>query len=201
MGIWSDWYSKNAGKENSLVNAEWVLKKIDEASGNNAPINATLNDAAESDTLPATTSTPLITLLQTIRNNLKWLFNKKLNISDLPTSMTPTAHTHTVSAITDFLNSAKNAIFTETNKTLNYVKFSSGLIIQWGGETSNSNSGGIQVYFPLAFTQIPVVLKTLKTTSGSAPAAYSYISVWDVTTTGFKWNNPGCPQNWLAIGF
>jgi hypothetical protein len=76
MGLWSDWYSKNAGKENSLVNAEWALKKIDEASGNSAPINATLNDAAESNTLPATASTPITTLLQTMRNNLKWLFNR-----------------------------------------------------------------------------------------------------------------------------
>jgi hypothetical protein len=29
MGIWSDWYSKNAGKENSLVNVEFVLKQLD----------------------------------------------------------------------------------------------------------------------------------------------------------------------------
>jgi hypothetical protein len=34
MGLWSDWYSKNAGKEKSLVNAEWVLKKLDDVSGN-----------------------------------------------------------------------------------------------------------------------------------------------------------------------
>jgi hypothetical protein len=33
MGLWSDWYSKNAGKEKSLVNAEWVLKKLDDVSG------------------------------------------------------------------------------------------------------------------------------------------------------------------------
>jgi hypothetical protein len=29
MGAWSDWYSRNAGKENGLVNAEWVLGIID----------------------------------------------------------------------------------------------------------------------------------------------------------------------------
>jgi microcystin-dependent protein len=72
MGIWSDWYSKNAGKENRAVNAEFVLKKIDEA----IDLKITLIDGAESSALPATASTPLTTLLQTIRNNLKWLFNK-----------------------------------------------------------------------------------------------------------------------------
>jgi hypothetical protein len=77
MGMWSDWHSKNAGKEKSLVSAEWVLKKIDEGSGENAPKNATLNDAAESSILPATASTPIVTLLQTIRNNLKYLINNK----------------------------------------------------------------------------------------------------------------------------
>jgi hypothetical protein len=30
MGLWSDWHSRNAGQENSLINAEFVLKKIDE---------------------------------------------------------------------------------------------------------------------------------------------------------------------------
>jgi hypothetical protein len=29
MGMWSDWYEKNAGKEGSLVNVEFVLKAID----------------------------------------------------------------------------------------------------------------------------------------------------------------------------
>jgi microcystin-dependent protein len=31
MSLWSDWYEKNAGKEERSVNAEFVLKKIDEA--------------------------------------------------------------------------------------------------------------------------------------------------------------------------
>jgi hypothetical protein len=78
MGLWSDWYSKNAGKENYSVNAEFVLKKIDE--GGEASLKMTLNDAAESSTLPTTNAnTPAITLLQTVRNNLKWLFNNKAN--------------------------------------------------------------------------------------------------------------------------
>jgi hypothetical protein len=85
MGVWSDWYEKNAGKESSLVNAEWVLKKIDEGSSRNAPNNITLNDATESSVLPATASAPIATLLQTIRNNLKHLFNNKVDKSNVYT--------------------------------------------------------------------------------------------------------------------
>jgi hypothetical protein len=29
MGMWSDWYSKNAGKENALTSVDFVLKAID----------------------------------------------------------------------------------------------------------------------------------------------------------------------------
>jgi hypothetical protein len=77
MGIWSDWYERNTGKEQALTSAEFVLKKIDEAGAG----EATLSDAAESNTLPVTTKTLITTLLQTIRNNLKWLFNNKVNKS------------------------------------------------------------------------------------------------------------------------
>jgi hypothetical protein len=71
MGLWSDWYEKHAGQENRLTSAEFVLKKIDEAVN-----DIELADGAESNTLPATVKTSIKTLLQTIRNNLKWLFNK-----------------------------------------------------------------------------------------------------------------------------
>ena len=52
-----------------------MLKKLDDLNGDTAPINTTLTDAAESSTLPATTSTAVTTLLQTIRNNIKYLLN------------------------------------------------------------------------------------------------------------------------------
>jgi hypothetical protein len=75
-----------------------------------APIKATLIDEAEVNTLPATSNTALTALLQTIRNNLKYLFNKKsdtghthtkANITDFPSSMTPTAHNHAISDTTN----------------------------------------------------------------------------------------------------
>jgi hypothetical protein len=73
-----------------------------------APINATLTDAAEVNTLPATTSTALTALLQTIRNNLKYLFNKK---SD-------TGHTHTKNQITDFAHTHNISDTTNLQTTL-----------------------------------------------------------------------------------
>jgi hypothetical protein len=49
--------------------------------------NATLTDADESRTLPATTSSTITTLLQTIRNNLKYLINNS-NKSTIINSLT-----------------------------------------------------------------------------------------------------------------
>lgn len=46
-----------------------------------APANATLTDAAADSTLPATSSTALATLLQTVRNCLKWLVDKTASLS------------------------------------------------------------------------------------------------------------------------
>lgn len=50
-----------------------------------APINATLSDAAASQTLPATTSTAITALLQTVRNCLKWLLAKTDELLRIPT--------------------------------------------------------------------------------------------------------------------
>ena len=46
-----------------------------------APINATLTDAAAASTLPATTSTALTALLQTVRDCLKWLLANTLQLT------------------------------------------------------------------------------------------------------------------------
>jgi hypothetical protein len=72
MGLWSDWYSKNAGKENSLTSAEFVLKKIDEGTTNVPPHNHDDRYYTESEV------------------------NTKLS------GKSNTGHTHTKSDITDF---------------------------------------------------------------------------------------------------
>ncbi len=50
---------------------------LKEEINNRAPINTTLADATASNTLPTTTNTPLTSLIQTIRDNLKWLLENK----------------------------------------------------------------------------------------------------------------------------
>ena len=59
----------------------WTLAEIGAA-----PINATLTDAAASSTLPATTSTALTALLQTVRNCLKWLLANTLQLTGAQTA-------------------------------------------------------------------------------------------------------------------
>lgn len=46
-----------------------------------APVNTALTDAAASSTLPATTSTTLTALLQTVRNCLKWLLANTVQVT------------------------------------------------------------------------------------------------------------------------
>jgi hypothetical protein len=60
MGIWSDWYEKNAGKEGCLTSAEFVLKKIDESIKKMWPVGSiymSVNNANPSIYFPGTTWT------------------------------------------------------------------------------------------------------------------------------------------------
>ena len=58
------------------ANVAWTLAEIGAA-----PVNATLTDAAAASTLPATTSTALTALLQTVRDCLKWLLANTLQLT------------------------------------------------------------------------------------------------------------------------
>lgn len=89
--------SSVAGKTGAvtLVKADVGLSNVDNTTDANkpvstatqtaldgkAPINATLTDAAASNTLPATTSTALTALLQTVRDCLKWLLANTLQLT------------------------------------------------------------------------------------------------------------------------
>jgi hypothetical protein len=72
MGLFEDYKSKNGETSvKKLVTVEFVLKNID--NNNNSDI--VLADNTESSSLPITG--PITTILQTIRNCLKWLSNNK----------------------------------------------------------------------------------------------------------------------------
>ena len=58
------------------ANVAWTLAEIGAA-----PVNATLTDAAAASTLPATTSTALTALLQTVRDCLKWLLANTMQLT------------------------------------------------------------------------------------------------------------------------
>lgn len=78
-----------------------------------------------------------------------------------------------------------------------YIKFSNGLIVQWGTSTSSSRT----ITFKTSFTQSPAINITPISVSGYNFAA----SVDNVSTTGFTIYTYGgvssSPFFWIAIGY
>lgn len=75
-----------------------------------------------------------------------------------------------------------------------YVKFSNGLILQWG---SNNPS---PITYPISFTKtVFTVLPILQTTDGGNMSK-NRLYVTDLTIKGFGIYNPQGSYNWLAIG-
>lgn len=75
-----------------------------------------------------------------------------------------------------------------------YVKFSNGLILQWG---SNNPS---PITYPISFTKtVFTVLPILQTTDGGNMSK-NRLYVIDLTIKGFGIYNPQDSYNWLAIG-
>ena len=99
------------------------------------------------------------------------------------------------SRITSIMNSIGQGYTSQ--KGDDYIKFSNGLIIQWGTSTKDSRT----VTFGIAFTQKPSINVTPNSGSG-----YNYAAgVVDVSTTGFSLYSYGgvssFPFYWIAIGY
>ena len=79
-----------------------------------------------------------------------------------------------------------------------YVKFSNGLILQWGiSDVPNSST---VVTFPISFaTRVFMVLPILQTTDGGNMSK-NRLCVTNLTVKGFSICNPQDSYNWLAIG-
>ena len=78
-----------------------------------------------------------------------------------------------------------------------YIKFSNGLIVQWGTSTQTSRT----ITFEISFTQSPTINITPNANSG-----YNYAAaVDDVSITGFQLRTYGgvsaAPYFWIAIGY
>jgi len=78
-------HSANKNNPHEVTKAQVGLGNVQDVNTTNAAnIKTTLTDAAESSILVETTKdSPISTLLQTIRNNLKYLFNNKANNTDV----------------------------------------------------------------------------------------------------------------------
>jgi sensor histidine kinase YesM len=120
MGLWSDWYSKNAGKEKYSVNAEFVLKKIDEA-GNNY---ALLTGAVFTGSVSALSFT--VTSSRTVKKNVKSFKKSALNIIkkinivsfQYKESKDPIPHVGFIAEDTDSLLSGENQDSMRLNSTI-----------------------------------------------------------------------------------
>jgi hypothetical protein len=88
---WDALKTRTSNLESSVSNLE---------SGK-APINAALTDEPESGALPAAGSTPVTSLLQTIRNCLKYLSNQKAPLASPVFTGTPKVPSKTSAAVND----------------------------------------------------------------------------------------------------
>ncbi len=82
-----------------------------------------------------------------------------------------------------------------------YIKYSNGLIIQWGVATgiSVSSDGSITIDFPVAFTKLPSVNATWITSTSS----YSRLSITNLTTTRCAFRGTDSSKTgytWVAVG-
>ena len=79
-----------------------------------------------------------------------------------------------------------------------YVKFSNGLILQWGNSAVATSS--TVVTFPISFAaRVFMVLPILQTTDGGNMSK-NRLCVTTLTVKGFSIYNPQDNYNWLAIG-
>jgi hypothetical protein len=77
-------------KQGEIIRAKDIIDAFDEKAdqiyvdGNKAPINMIPNGITESDVIPANSSNTLVSILQTIINNLRWVFNNNLrNVANI----------------------------------------------------------------------------------------------------------------------
>lgn len=113
--------------------------------------------------------------------------------SDNSTKIANTEWTN--SRITSIMNSVGQGY--TSKKGDNYIKFSNGLIMQWGTSTSSSRT----ITFEISFTQNPAIHITPNSTTG-----YNYAGAVDnVSTTGFTVRTYGgvsaASYFWTAIGY
>lgn len=75
-----------------------------------------------------------------------------------------------------------------------YVKFSNGLILQWG---SNNPS---PITYPISFTKTVFTVLPILQTADGGNMSKNRLYVTSLTVNGFTIYNPQSSYNWLAVG-
>ena len=109
----------------------------------------------------------------------------------------------TVKAVLDYLG--KGAI-TEGGPSAGYQKFANGLMIQWGKNVANSNSGNAVAFtFPVPFAASPIIASMAQCIAGVWCYSFTYETY--LTATGLAYASGGNTNAagssalyWIAIG-
>lgn len=75
-----------------------------------------------------------------------------------------------------------------------YVKYSNGLILQWGTNQSSP------ITFPISFTKTVFTVLPILQTADGGNMSKNRLYVINLTVNGFTIYNPQNGYNWLAIG-
>ena len=98
------------------------------------------------------------------------------------------------------LSASGGTISASSLGTNGYVKFSNGLILQWGAKNpGNTTKYNMQVNFPLSFTTTPYsIVVHQQQNSGSAGAmGWWYVEALTASSFTMKWQ---CDCFWIAVG-
>ena len=105
----------------------------------------------------------------------------------------------TTAFVGNVLGSALSATVSKTNN--GYIKFSNGIIIQWGGSSAENAKSDITVTFPKSFTATPRL--ACVRSSGSDTTLETQFWVRKITSTNFKWYTSPTVTGitYIAIGY
>lgn len=85
-------------------------------------------------------------------------------------------------------------------KSSNYIKFASGLILQWG--RAAVESGAASYTYKQPFSTTSYCITTARSSTTTATSGVYTLLIREYTTTGFKcYSTSGAGWFWLAVGF
>jgi hypothetical protein len=166
-------------------------------SSTKAPLKTTLTDEIESSTLPVTTSTELTVLLQSFRNFVKYLNNKKASLESPAFTGVGTINGHNILEIVSSL------LENDSGRVRLSISSTTNLLIQWDEQRASQSSSLVAVTFPFAYSKRPGIAILPTASVGSANAYPPYLST--LNTAGFSYStNAESAANrtfrWIAIG-